>query len=259
MTGLATSEFLSFLPSLDPMTMATITVIFLFSGIVKGFLGIGLPAAAMALLTLVMPPTTAISLLTLPIIVTNFYQFGTAKNRLQTANRYKVLALAIIVSIFITAWNIKSFPAEFLTVAIGFAMVMFSTNLLFGFSLPIGPGLGWQIGVGTASGILGGLSSIWAPVIAMYLMARNVSKDEFIAATGFLLLVSCIPLGFGLYLSGVLTIAMVIKSLLGLVVVLIGFSIGESMRNRVSQNLFRRIVLIAFLIMGVRLMVVGLI
>ena len=53
---------------------------FLISGIIKGFLGIGLPSAAMALLTLVMEPKVAISLLTLPIIFTNVAQFFRSEN-----------------------------------------------------------------------------------------------------------------------------------------------------------------------------------
>ncbi len=48
------------LPSLDPALVTIICAIFLFAGVVKGFLGIGLPAAAMGLLTLVIPPTEAI-------------------------------------------------------------------------------------------------------------------------------------------------------------------------------------------------------
>ena len=39
---------------------------------------------------------------------------------------------------------------------------------------------GWSF-----AGVLGGLSSIWSPPVAMYLLARNVSKIEFIGATGF--------------------------------------------------------------------------
>jgi len=93
----------------------------------------------------------------------------------------------------------------------------------------------------------------------MYLMARNIQKDEFIAAAGFLFLAGCFPLALGLYLSGVLTTVTAIKSLMGLVVVLIGFRIGESLRGRVSQELFRKVVLIAFLIMGARLVVTGLV
>ena len=55
---------------------------FLISGIVKGFLGIGLPAAAMALLTLVIPPAHAISLLVISILFTNVTQISRAKHLL---------------------------------------------------------------------------------------------------------------------------------------------------------------------------------
>ena len=248
---------LSFLPSVDPVVISALLLIFLFSGIIKGFLGIGLPTAAMAFLTLVMEPTEAISLLTIPIIATNLFQFIRSSERLQTAKKYKYFALAIMVSIFITAWNITAFPTGFLTVVIGFAMIIFSANLLFGFSLPIGPGLKWQIGVGVLSGFLGGLSSIWSPPVAMYLMARNTPKEQFIAATGFLFLAGCFPLALGLYLSGVLTPVTAVKSLMGLVVVLLGFRIGELLRGRVSQEIFRKFVLIAFLFMGLRLIIAG--
>ena len=65
--------------SLQPI-LASFLAIFLFAGIIKGFLGIGLPAAAMAFLTLVMDPTIAISLLTLPIIFTNIMQYARCEN-----------------------------------------------------------------------------------------------------------------------------------------------------------------------------------
>ena len=93
---------LSFLPSVDPVVISAMLLIFLFSGVVKGFLGIGLPTAAMAFLTLVIEPTEAISLLTIPIIVTNFFQFTRSSERMQTARKYRYFALAIMVSIFVT-------------------------------------------------------------------------------------------------------------------------------------------------------------
>ena len=54
-------------------------------------------------------------------------------------------------------------------------------------------------------------------------------------------------------MSGLLTGAVLAKSMLGLVVVLTGFQIGEMMRGYMSQDLFRRLVLIGFLLMGLRL------
>ena len=249
----------SLLPSLDPYIIGTIIAIFLVSGIVKGFLGLGLPAAAMALLTLIMEPTEAIALLTLPIVVTNFYQFARSEDRLQTARRYKIFALATIVSIFVTAWLITAFPTDVLTIVIGVAMITFASQSLFGLSFSIGPGISWQVAAGTISGILGGLSSIWSPPVAMYLIARKTPKEAFIAATGFLFLAGSFPLALGLFMSGVLTMVAVIKSLMGLGATLIGFRIGEMLRAHISQDAFRKAVLIAFLIMGARLVVNGIV
>ena len=73
---MADSFMVSLLPSLDPHIIGAIIAIFVLSGIIKGFLGVGLPAAAMALLTLIMEPTEAIALLVVPIIVTNIFHFS---------------------------------------------------------------------------------------------------------------------------------------------------------------------------------------
>jgi uncharacterized membrane protein YfcA len=246
------------LSSFDITMLMVIAGTFVLSGVVKGFLGIGLPTAALGILTLLMSPTEAISLLIMPIIFTNAVQFYRASNRLETARKYKYFGLTIMLSIFVTSLFITSYPPGLLTVAIGTAMVVFSANLLFGLSLPVGPGLNWQIGVGVVSGILGGLSSIWSPPVAMYLMARNTPKDEFIGAAGFLFLCGCFPLAAGLFLSGVVTAETTVKSTFALIVALVGFRIGEIMRNRLSQKNFRTIILVAFLIMGGRLIAVGL-
>ena len=135
---------------------------------------------------------------------------------------------------------------------------MFSLNLLFGVTVPIGPGPVWQGAFGVVAGVLGGLSSIWSPPVAMYLIARDTPKERFIGAAGFLFLAGCAPLGIGLVMSGLITWVVIVKSSLGLATTLIGFRVGEIMRERVSQYRFRQIVLVAFLLMGLRLIAVGL-
>jgi len=153
---------------------------------------------------------------------------------------------------------IAVYPTSLLTVVIGVAMVIFSLNLLLGIKLRIGHVRGWHLGFGILSGTLGGISSIWSPTVAMYLVARDVSKERFIGATGFLFLAGLLPLGAGQVVAGILTFQMLLKSALALCVVLIGFRIGEFLRDRVSQKLFRISVLSAFLLMGLRLIANGL-
>ena len=223
------------IPDFDISIFFIIMIIFYIAGLVKGFLGIGLPAAAMALLTLFINPLDAIALIIVPIIFTNALQFLRSENRKQIVLEYKHCAVALIVTIFITSMFIKSYPSALITVSIGIAMVAFSINTLVGVKLPIGPKNGWQITIGIASGILGGLSSIWSPPVAMYLLAREVPKEKFIAATGFLFFVGSFPLALGYYLSGILTINIILKSLIGLLVVLAGFRTGEILRKRVLK------------------------
>lgn len=253
-----TETIMELMQNVDPAQIALLVVIFLFAAIVKGFLGIGLPAASMAFLTLVMPPTEAIPLLWLSILATNTLQFTRAPDKWAIAREYWLFALAIMVCIFVTSMFIADYPTALLTVAIGVAMVLFSLNLLLGIRLNIGPGRGWHLGFGALSGTLGGISSIWSPTVAMYLVARDVSKEKFIGATGFLFLSGVIPLGAGQVVAGILTFPVLLKSALALCVVLVGFRIGELLRERVSQELFRKAVLIAFLLMGLRLIWNGL-
>ena len=253
------TQFLSLmLPTTDPFIIVFLIITFFISGIVKGFLGLGLPTAAMALMTLVMEPTVAIPLLFLPLLFTNLVQFSRSTNPISIAIRFRYFALALMITIFVTSTFITAYPKSLLTISIGIAMIIFSIQAMVGIKIPVRDTYLWHITFGVFSGLLGGLSTIWSPPIAMYLMARNHDTEEFIGISGFLFLSGCLPLGFGLYLSGVLTMSSCLQSLIGLVFVLLGFRVGEIMRGRIPHALFKKILLIAFLLMGFRLVFVSL-
>ena len=232
---------------------------FIVSGIIKGFLGLGLPSTAMGLLTLVIEPIHAISVMVAPILFSNIFQYVRSSHQYKTYIELRVFALSIIVSIFVTSLFITAYPKSLLTLAIGFSMVVFSLNQWFGFKIKIGPSYSFQVLIGTLSGVLGGLSSIWSPPVAMYLIARDYAKEDFISATGFLFMVGGIPLGLGLYFAGALTFAIAVQSFGALIFVLIGFRIGEYLRSFVNQQTFRNFVLVAFIILGSRLIFEGVI
>ena len=257
MDSKSTEAFLIFLPFQDMSMILFLALAFLCSGTVKGFLGMGLPASAMGFLTLIMEPASAISLMVIPIIFTNFAQFFRSQNPLETAIKYRYFAVAIMVSIFFTSMFLSSYPTSFLTVTIGMAMIVFSIQSMFGINLPVKDNFKWHIFLGLLAGILGGLSAIWAPIVGMYLIARNYSKDQFIGISGFLFLSGCLPLAFGLFISGIMTFSTVLQSLIGLIFVLLGFRIGEILRNKISFELFRRLLLILFLILGSRLVILS--
>ena len=250
--------FLPLFPSDDSRILTLMIFTFFVAGLIKGFLGIGLPAVGVGVLTLVLSPTHAMSLLVIPIIFTNLSQFVRCKYPVESIKKYWVLALTILISIFITSVFLSKYPVGFLTISIGVAMIFVSLNGLFGFRMRTGPSPCWQVGFGLLSGVLGGLSAIWSPPITMYLISRGINKDQFISATGFLFLVGSFPLAIGLFLGGILNQKIIFQSIFGLVIVLFGFYVGEGLGRSISQKRFEMAVYFAFFCMGLRLIAVGL-
>lgn len=241
----------------EPATLFAIIVTFLIAGTVKGMIGIGMPAVCMVLLTLFLPPLEAVPLTAIPTMLVNLLQLQRSQDRQIVIRKYGVFGLTLLITIFLTGYFILSFPETLLLLALGVAMVVFAVQSLAGLHLNFSPHAYWQILCGSAAGFIGGLSSVFSPPIVMYLLGRDADKDEFIAATGFLFFAGCAPLVLALWINGVLTIDLAISSMLGLVVALVGFMLGEWIRGYISQQFFRKIILLFFLIMGSRLILVS--
>jgi uncharacterized membrane protein YfcA len=242
-----------FLPASDLNLLVYLLFVFIISGVIKGFLGIGMPTAAMGFLTLVFDPIEAIALLIIPIVTTNFLQFKNSKYRYETMINYWVLAISLVISALLTSLFITKISTSFLTLSIGITMLIMSLNELFGFSVRISGAARIQVIVGALSGFLGGMSSIFSPLVTMFLIARGVDKERFISATGFLFLLGGLFLLFGLVINKVLEYYLILKSIYGLIFILFGFKIGEFLRKKVNLIFFQRAILIMFGVMGVRL------
>ena len=111
-----------------------------------------------------------------------------------------------------------------------------------------------QIIAGAVAGVLGGLSGIWAAPLVFYLTARQVDKDEFIRATGLLILLGSVPLAIGYLQQGFLTQSYALIGALLILPTLLGFTLGERLRKNWSTETFRKVFLYLFLILGLNLL-----
>lgn len=245
------------LPQYSGWLLFYIYFAFLLSGVVKGFLGMGMPAVLMITLTLFIPPIEAIPIIVLPMLFVNVFQFFRSQQPKVTAKRYGVFAVSTLVAIMVVSVNLTAYPEEMLLASIGVAMVLFALNTLFGFPVQLGPNPGWQVLGGVLAGIIGGLSAVWSPPVVMYLLSRNVSKEEFIGAVGFLFMTGSIGLMLALGSINLITVPVAAQSVIGLLVALAGFRVGEYFRGFIDTEMFRKAVLAAFLIMGSRLIFVS--
>jgi len=240
----------------DQTTLYLFAAIAIFiAGTIKGAVGFGLPTTALVLLTLMVDARTAIALVLIPMFVSNVWQLYRAGHVIEAIRRYLPFIICLCLGILIAFFLTVGAPERLLLGALGVIILIYVTLTATGFQMRIrDKNAGFaQVLAGSISGAMGGIVSVWAPPMLIYLSARQVSKDEFVRASGLILCVGSIPLIFGYARAGFLTPNLALAATCLLVPTFAGFALGEALRSRLSEKGFRRSLLIVFALMGLNL------
>lgn len=229
--------------------------IFLAGGVIKGALGIGLPAFLVGCLTFFYEPRVAVAMILFVIATTNFRQAWIGGNPWHIIRRHPYFCVCTVISIFSIALIGSKVPLPVLQIVVGLSMVLFALNSLFITVPALNPKYdkGAQIAAGIGSGILGGLTAIWSPPLAIYLMSLKLDKDLLIQTLGVMFSIQAIFLTAGFILSGELTLQLAGIGALMLVPAFAGMYFGEKIRRRMNMVQFMQAFLVTFLILGLNL------
>ena len=230
-------------------------LVYLLAGSIKGAVGIGLPTAAIGISSQFIDPRMAISLVVFPILFSNTWQVFREGKIIQAFKSCWLFALTMMIVLVAMTFVTAGIDTNTLFFIIGLVIFTFAvTGLLF--SPPALPdrfdSIAQFVG-GALSGVLGGLTAIWAPPIVIYLMARRVGKEDFVRITGVLLFLGSISLCIGFWQAGLLTGSSSLFSIGLAIPTLLGFSLGEILRRKLNSQRFRTLVLLIFLVMGLNL------
>lgn len=243
------------LPEL-PILLGVLAV-FLFAGTVKGAFGIGFPAAAMSILPIIIDPALGVTLLAIPIFVTNAIQFLTVKGWPAIVRRFLVAGGLTAITIFFVVQFVGDVPSRWISVAVGVSLVLFALAALLNIELRLTESVASQALVGISSGIIGGLSGVKAPVM-IYTVGLKLPREEFICAAGFLFFSGGLGLVGGTFTASLLNAPTALMSAVACAVALLGFRFGALIRTRLSDRMFRQILLWLILALGARLIVTNL-
>lgn len=232
--------------------LAGILAAFLIAGTVKGSLGIGFPAVAMPILLTIIDPALGVTLLAIPILVTNGIQFLTVRGWPAIIRRFLVAGFFVTSTIFVVVQFVNDVPSDWIHVAVGISLTIFALASLSNVQLPLSESTGWQVLVGITSGLIGGVSAVKAPIM-IYTVGLKLPREEFICAAGFLFFTGGVGLVAGTFSASLLNGVTTILSLACCAVALLGFRVGAWIRQRLSDRMFRLILLWLILAMGVRL------
>ena len=246
--------------ALEPLPrslIAGIIIIYLTSGMVKGALGIGMGLLAVPAVGLLANPVLAVALVAVPLIVTNFHQGVISGDLRKTLSSHAVLAWIMMVVMTATVFLAANIATGIVAWTVGLSAIIFAVINL-GITLPEIPRRHdkmAQIITGCCAGMIGGVSGLVVIPLVIYMMLRNIQKERFVAVSGFLLLLSGLALLLGGILNGNLQPDTFILSAMAAVPAMLGIFIGEQLRNRLSGDVFRKMILFLILAIGLKTLV----
>jgi uncharacterized membrane protein YfcA len=238
----------------DAQTVTLIAVAFFFGGSIKGLTGLGLPPFVLGILTATIGIQPAKALILIPTILTNVVQMCVGGHGRVIVARTWPFLLAATVLAASGALTLRYFDASTMSFLLGLVIVLYGASGLFEMRLQIRGEWIHCAGLlfGATNGFIVGLTGSSMPG-AFYLQSIGLSRDELIQGMGILFTLSTIGLAWSLRVEGLLSQELVLMSALALIPALLGMSLGQSVRQRISEARFRAIFSAVLLLFGLYL------
>lgn len=236
-----------------------IAIIFMsvfLGAIIKGAVGIGMSMFSVPIIAFFLPPTTAMILLCVPVLITNILQMQIKKG--VGSYRFLPMFIALIFGIIIGCNLILEINLSTISQIIAVSIIFAAIINLFGINIKyINPNLERKLTIplGFFSGIIGGLSSMYSPYILAYLVSTNLEKEALIRTMATMYFIGSIFI-FPIWIyNGLGTLNDLIWSCLLLFPAILGQKIGTGIRSKISNENFKKIILYTLMIIGISLLI----
>lgn len=225
-------------------------------GIIKGTVGIGMSMFSVPIIAFFLPPTTAIILLCVPVLIANIIQMNIPKGI--GSFRFFPMFIALILGIIIGCNLILEINLSTISQIIAISIIFAAILNLFGINIKyINPNLEKKltIPIGFFSGIIGGLSTMYSPYILAYLVSVNLEKETLIRTMATLYFIGSIIIYPIWIYNGLGTLNDLIWSAFLVLPAILGLKIGTSIRGMISNENFKKTILYVLIIIGISLLI----
>ena len=237
----------------DPLIAASfVALAFLLAGMVKGVVGMGLPAIAIGVLGVVMAPVEAAALLVVPSLVTNIWQLVAGPSLAALLRRFATLMIGVCVG---TAFGIRFLTGGatlLASAALGTVLALYGALGLISARMRVRPQSETWLSpiIGVLTGVLTGATGVFAIPAVPYFSALGLEKEELVQMLGILFTVCTAALAIGLIAHGRFPSSVATGSLFALIPTLGGMLLGQKVRSRLEPQAFRRWFYAALVLLG---------
>ena len=243
-------------PTLAPnAAFALVLLVVTFASAVKGALGFGFPLIAVPLSANLIGTRTAVVLIAVSVVFSNFLILLRGGGTAAELRRFAGMLIGVIVGTVIGAQLLGRLDLGAVSMIVGITALLVAGLGLVNRTPSFSPGAEQVAGpaVGLSAGVMGGITGIFAPLIAAYMQSLKVEKRAFVfwlTAAFFLGGTAQVISYYGL---GLYNKTLLLYAAATFVPVVVGTRIGFWIQDRLPWELFRRLVLLLVLAVSLRL------
>lgn len=245
---------------IDPVVLTAIVGTFFLAGTVKGAVGMGMTMLPVGVLTAVLDLTTAMALLIVPALSTNFWQAITGGHGRVLIVRLWPFFVFATATILLGANALTHFDLSHLSLLLGFVLISYSTMNLLGVRVPMPRTREGVTGstVGAINGLLTGMTGSFVVPGVMFLQAIGLQRDELIQAMGILFTLSTVGLAVGLANNNLLGWEHNALSVAAVAPAWFGLLAGRRFRAQLSERRFKEMFFSVLGAVGIYIVIVAL-
>ncbi|HEY7641912.1 MAG TPA: sulfite exporter TauE/SafE family protein, partial [Steroidobacteraceae bacterium] len=152
-------------------TLLLVALSLFCGGCVKGVFGMGLPTVALGLLSLTMPPVEAATLIVVPTLATNAWQFATGPQPLAVAARFGVLLIGVAIGTVLGVGFLTGSHTALVSLALGGVLIVYAVLGMLSTRVHVSTtAQAWTSPViGFATGIVNGATGVSVMPLVPYL------------------------------------------------------------------------------------------
>ena len=232
----------------------------LFAAFVKGFVGFGFPLISVPMVALIVDPKTAVIAMSIPTIVSNLVVLVRGDVPWTQVRRALPFMIPFVLSAAVGAALLPHLDPRALGLIIGVVSAGFSLLSLVRLRITLTPTQERFASppMGVISGVLGGATTIYGPLVALYFQALQYDKWPFVYVISIIFLVGTIAQNVTYATLQLYQSEAVIYGLLACVPVYFGVKLGMRLNRKASLPLFHYMVLIVVLLSSLNLIARGL-
>lgn len=241
---------------IEPLSVTLAILGIIIGGVVKGATGAGAPIVAVPMLALAFDVPTAVTIFTIPNLVSNIWQAWKYRSDHLEGRFTPTLVIACFIGAGLGTVMLVSLPAQALTTGVAIGCLAYIAFRLArpDWSLPRQSANRVVAPVGVAAGVLQGAIGVSAPISVTFLSAMKLDRPVFIATISVVFVamsLAQIPLMMGV---GLMTPTRFLMGCGALALILATMPLGEALARRWSRELFNKVILIMLAAIALRLL-----